>query len=127
MARAGQFTQIREVSIDIKPGSATNSINLSASGVIPVAILSAADFDATSVNPETVRLAGATVKLVGKSGSDLCHARDANGDGLVDLVCDVNTAQVMIEEGSSMAVLEAKTFSGLPIRGQDAVRIVPDK
>jgi hypothetical protein len=121
------FTQVLEVAIDIKPGSDPNSINLSAAGVIPVAILSTAGFDATAVNPETVGLAGASIKMVGKSGKYLCSPEDVTGDGLIDLVCQVNTAQFMIEEGSSIAVLEAKTFGGLPIRGQDAIRIVRDK
>lgn len=120
-----RFTQVKKVRIDIKPGSEPNSINLGAAGVIPVAILSAGDFDATSVNPETVSMAGASVKMVGKSGKYLCSTEDVNGDSLVDLVCHVYTAQFMIEEGSSIAVLEAKTYSGQPIRGEDSIRIVP--
>jgi len=42
------------VDIDIKPGSFPNSINLGSNGVIPVAILTTDDFDATTVVPETV-------------------------------------------------------------------------
>ncbi len=51
------------VAIDILPGSDDNSINLGAAGVIPVAILGSADFDAESVLPESVFLGGAGVKL----------------------------------------------------------------
>jgi hypothetical protein len=120
-----RFTQVKEVRIDIKPGSEPNSINVAAAGVIPVAILSAADFDATTVDPETVSLAGASVKMVGKSGKYLCSQQDVNDDGLVDLVCQVYTAQFMVEEGSSIAVLEAKTYGGQPVRGEDNVQIVP--
>ncbi len=116
---------VLEVAIDIKPGSDPNSINLSSAGVIPVAILSSATFAATTVDPDTVSLAGAKVKMVGKSNRFLCHAEDVNGDGLPDLVCQVETAQFMIEEGASVAVLEAETFDGQAIRGQDDVRIVP--
>ena len=42
------------VAIDIKPGSATNPINLDAPGKIPVAILSSATFDAASVDRATI-------------------------------------------------------------------------
>lgn len=43
------------VSIKIKPGSDEPSINLYSAGVIPVAILSSPTFDATQVNPASVR------------------------------------------------------------------------
>lgn len=114
------------VAIDIKPGSFPNSINLRAAGVVPVAILSSATFDATQVNPESVTLAGAKVKLIGKGDKYACHAEDVNGDHMPDLVCQVVTAQFFIEPGDSTAVLEAETFSGTSIRGKDSIRIVQD-
>lgn len=110
------------VAIDIKPGSFPNSINLRAAGVVPVAFLSSSTFDATQVNPTTVTLAGATVKLIGKGNRYACSETDVNGDLLLDLVCHVETAQFLIEPGSSMAVLEAQTFGGLRIRGDDSSR-----
>jgi hypothetical protein len=113
------------VSIDIKPGSFPNSINLSSAGVVPVAILSSGTFDATQVNPGTVSLAGAMVKLIGKGDKYSCQAVDINGDGLLDLLCHVTTAQFMIEPGTSVAFLEAETFNGQKIIGQDSIQIVP--
>ena len=114
--------------IDIKPGSDPNSINLSASGVVPVAILSSDTFDATTVDPDTVSLAGAKVKMVGKSNRFLCHQEDVNADGRLDLTCQVeNLTLFLTEEGQTIAVLEALTFHGLPIRGQDTVNIVRDQ
>jgi hypothetical protein len=115
-----------EVAIDIKPGSDPNSINLSSAGVIPVAILSADTFDATTVDPDTISLAGARVKMVGKSGKYLSHEEDVNGDGLLDLVSQVYTAQFMVEIGETVAVLEAETLEGTPIRGEDSINIVSD-
>ncbi len=120
------YTEIVEVAIDIKPGSEPNSINRRSAGVIPVAILSSDDFDALTVVPEAVALAGASVKMVGKSGKYLCHDEDVNSDGLVDIVCQVYTAEFMIEPGESEAVMEAQTFDGTKIRGEDSVRIVQD-
>ncbi len=127
----GKFVRLEEpvvkVEIDIKPGSDPNSINLSSAGVIPVAILSSETFDATTVNPDTVCLAGAKVKMVGKSGKYLAHEKDVNEDGILDLVCQVVTADSMIEPGESVAVLEAETFDGVQIRGEDDIRIVHDE
>lgn len=113
------------VAIDIKPGSFPNSINLGSAGVVPVAILSSATFDATQVDPATVTLAGAAVKLIGKGDKYACSAQQVNEDGRMDLVCHVVTAQFIIEPGDSVAVLEAKTFNGQPIRGEDSINIVP--
>ncbi len=52
-----QPTLALTVAIGINPGSFPNNINLSSSGVVPVAILSSTTFDATRVNPESVTLA----------------------------------------------------------------------
>ncbi len=91
-----------------------------------MAILSSATFDATQVDPASVALAGAAVKLIGKGDRYACSSEDVNGDGLPDFVCHVTTAQFMIEPGDSIAVLEAQTVSGEPIRGEDSIQIVPD-
>ena len=117
-----------EVTIDIKPGSDPNSINLSSAGVIPVAILSSATFDATTVDPAKVSLAGAEIKMAGKSGKYLSHEEDVNDDGLLDLVCQVLiTEDWAIEPGETMAGLTAETYDGQSIHGEDSIRIVPDK
>ena len=113
------------VDIDIIPGSAQNAVNLSGAGVIPVAILSSPTFDALQVDPATITLAGANVRMIGASNRFLCQARDVNKDGLTDLVCDVQTAQFLIQPGDSTATLEGATFGGTPIIGHDAIHIVP--
>src|SRR5262245_10914510 len=74
------------VAIDIQPGSDPNILRLRSAGVIPVAILSSPTFDARTIDPHTVSLAGAGVKTVGKRDRPRCHEQDVNGDGLVDLV-----------------------------------------
>lgn len=113
-----------QVQIDIKPGSFPNSINLGSNGTVPVAILSSAGFDARTVDPLTVQLAGASVPLRGK-GTPMASFQDVNGDGLLDLVVHVSTEALTLGIGDTLAVLTATTFGGLPIRGTDTVRIVP--
>ena len=114
------------VVIDIMPGSDTNSINIGSAGVIPVAILGSADFDVADIVPASVSLAGASVKLVGKSDKYLCHQEDVNLDGLTDLTCQIYTAEFFVEEGETTAILEAETLDGTKLRGEDVIRIVPD-
>ena len=43
----------------------------------------------------------------------------------LDLVCQVQTIEDFIVTGDSIAVLEAETYDGIQIRGEDAIRIVP--
>lgn len=117
---------VTPIVIDIKPGSDPNSINLGSAGVIPVAILSTIDFDASTVDPMSVSLAGASVKLVGKSDKYLCHHEDVNLDGFIDLLCQVYTAQFMVEAGETTATLEAQTFDGTRLLGEDNIRVVAD-
>jgi len=121
----GDACPIIPVAIDIKPGAFPNTINLTSSGVIQVAILSSPTFDARLVNPATVTLTGAKVKLTGKAGKFSCSAHDVNGDGLVDLLCHVKTNQFALEPGSTVAVLEGRTTTNRAIRGEDSIQIVP--
>ena len=118
-----------QVVIDIKPGSYPNSINLGSYGLIPVAILSNAEFDATTVNPDTVELAGAGVAVRGKSNKYMAHQEDVNGDGLVDLLVQVATENLdpdSFQDG--FAVLTGnllEEFGGTLIEGADEITIVP--
>jgi probable HAF family extracellular repeat protein len=111
------------IGIDIKPGSDRNSINLGSKGSVPVAIFSTDTFDATTVDPTTVTLADAAVKLKGR-GTPQASAEDVNGDGLLDLVVHVSTEALQLTEGDIEAVLEGETFDGVLIRGSDSVHIV---
>ena len=117
------YSPVRIVSIDIKPGSYPNSINLGSQGNVSVAIFSAADFDATNVDPTTVTLEGASVRLKGK-GIPMSSFEDVDGDGLLDIVVHVDTSALLISSGDTEAILEGETFDGVRIRGTDTVRIV---
>lgn len=114
------------VEIDIKPGSYPNAINLGSQGIIPVAILSSSDFDATTVNPDTIELAGAGVAVRGKGDKYLANEEDIDGDGLLDLVCKVETENLdpnAFQYG--FADLTGETYDGVSIKGEDEIIIVP--
>jgi len=112
------------VSIDIKPGSSENTINLHSHGVVPVAILSDASFDAMHVDPATVTLANAPVRIEG-NGRPMAEVRDVNGDGRPDLVVMVETDAMTLAASDLTATLRGRTDAGLNIQGLDMVRVTP--
>jgi len=113
------------VTIDIRPGSEPNSINLSSQGVLPVAVLSSPDFDASQLDPDTVTLSGAGVAVKGK-GNILTHLADVNGDGLIDLVVQVEIENLNPGElQSGKAWFIGGTYGGDSVAGSDEINIVP--
>jgi len=115
---------VTPVVIDIKPGSAENTVNLGSKGVTKVAILGSDDFNATEVDPTTVELADATVRVKG-NGQPLTTIQDTNGDGFLDLVLHVDTEGFTLTDGDVSAELTGSTFGGDDIFGEDMVRVVP--
>ena len=111
------------VEIDIEPGNDHNPINPKSRGVTTVAILTTDEFDATTVDPETVGLAGAPVAVRGK-GELLAKEEDVDDDGDIDLVVKVETESMTLEEGATTATLTGETFDGAAIEGTDDIVIV---
>ncbi len=111
-----------EVKIDIKPGSNPNNINLKSKGVVPVAVLTTGDFDASDVDPTSVVFAGASPVRW-----RLC---DVDDDGDVDMLFHFKTQELFendLNEDSTEATLTGETNSGDVISGTDKVCIVPRK
>jgi len=117
-----------EVSIDIKPASDPNSINLCNQGNVTVAILTTPNFDATTVDPETATLADVDVRTVGKSDKMMAHIEDVDGDGDLDLVLQFETVDLALSPGSlnTVATVKAETFDGQAVTGTDDIEIVKD-
>jgi polyhydroxybutyrate depolymerase len=105
-----------QVSIDVKPGSCPNSVNLKSNGVIPVAILTTSSFDATKVDPETVRFG-----REGWEAKPVHYAlEDVDNDGDIDMILHFRTQETGIQPGDTTAKLTGRSFYGT-----DTIRIVP--
>jgi hypothetical protein len=113
------------VSIMIKPTApAPVPINAGSQGDTPVAILSTANFNATT----QVRRSGLTFGATGNEASFLwCDPGgiDVNGDGLPDLMCHFSTPLEAFGSANTRAYLRGMTVSGTPIQGSEAIVIVP--
>ncbi|UCC63457.1 MAG: hypothetical protein JSV36_22490 [Anaerolineae bacterium] len=106
-----------KVEIDVKPGSYPNSINLGSMGVVPVAVLTTDDFDASTVDPATVTFAGASPLR--------WTTEDVDSDGDLDLLFHFRTQELSLDGSSTVATLTGTTFGGQAIQGTDTVNIVP--
>jgi hypothetical protein len=109
-----------EVPIDIKPGSFPNSINPKSNGVIPVAILTTQSFDATAIDPLSVRFGPKEAREAHGKG----HIQDVNNDGEPDLVLHFRTQDTGIKCGDTSASLTGETSDGDPIQGSDSIKTV---
>ena len=110
------------VTIDIKPGDRRNCANPAARGVIPVAVLTTADFDAATVDPTSLRLEGAAPRPQGRSGR-LGSLADVDRDGDRDLLVHIGDPSVL--RAKTSATLTGTTRDGTPISGFDVVCNVP--
>jgi hypothetical protein len=111
-----------QVEIDIHPGSAANPINPKKNGVVPVAVLSTADFDASTEVDRTTLTFGRTGNEASFSHCALVQV-DLNGDTLVDLLCYFDQKASGFVPGDTHGVLRGATTSGRPIEGTDVVRV----
>ncbi len=112
--------------VDLVPGSAENTVNPSQGRSIEVAVLGSKQLDVGDINPRTLRLKGADVLLVGKSDKSLCRLHDINGDGLLDLVCEMRTTGFRVDEGEYRILIEAETYDKASLKGEDRLRVVRD-
>ena len=129
----GDVCDIISVEIDIKPGSDPNCFNNDGHGVIPVAILSdcvdgcvpGGGFDATQVDPATVKMESLAVRVVGKSDKLQAHIEDVNNDGCDDLVVQIEDQDGVFENGETEATITGNLYDGTAIEGTDTICIVP--
>ena len=111
------------VTIDIKPGSSKNCVNLGSEGQIKVAVLATDDFDpvgnGTGLYCESLLFLGAN--------ADRCRTSDVNGDGRMDLLALYRGRKILNGGGylesceTGVATLTGLTFGGDEIEGQDRI------
>jgi hypothetical protein len=104
------------VAIDVKPDSADNVVNPRSRGRFWLAILSDQGFDALQADLDTVKVGA------GEATADRYKVRDANYDGLTDLVLRFRMQEVGISCGDSEIQLTGMTYDGMEIVGADDIR-----
>jgi hypothetical protein len=101
----------------INPGLPIKPIDPTSSGPISVAVLSSADFDAASIDPNTVRF--------GDTGTEAAPLdwvlNDMNGDGQNDLLLHFSIPNTAITCWTTVVSVTGKTFSGQSVRGSGAI------
>ncbi|MET0988322.1 MAG: hypothetical protein ABW034_23220, partial [Steroidobacteraceae bacterium] len=107
------------VAIDIKPGNDANSINPRNRGVIPVAVLGSANFDATQVDSSTVEFGPGAAPPV-RDG----RVKDVNGDGYPDVFFHFSTQATGLICGSNTASIQGMTFGDQRFVGSDSIHAV---
>jgi len=125
---SGSFTVtvVLVVSVDIKPGSTTNPLNLNGNGNVPVAILGNSGLNVSAINVASVSINGAAPTHDG-------HIEDVNDDGFADLVVHFREGELGIPldtPANSILTLELtgelNDAAATPFSGQDNVRITPN-
>jgi hypothetical protein len=133
-----------DVPVDIKPQSCRNSLNVRKNGVLPIAILGTAEFDATQVDPASVELVGVAPlrwaledvatpyePYVGKQDAFDCTT--AGADGFTDLILKFKAQEVVaalgeVADGDVLVLPLTGTlkeeFGGQAFYGEDVVVIL---
>lgn len=116
---AGKCKEGAFVEIDIKPFSKSNSINRRSRSLLVVAVLGSNEFDATQVDPSTVRFGPRNASAVFDG-----YVGDVNRDGYRDMLLFFRKKAAGLRCGDTAASLSGKTFNGQSFTGTDSVRIV---
>ena len=111
-----------EVDIDIQPNKTNNKIRLDDSSLVPVAILSSAEFDGRLVDASSVRFGPFGAVPVER----LTRLKDVNKDGFIDHYFRFVATETGIQCGDTEAILTG-TYHGdegeVPVFGSDSFTI----
>jgi hypothetical protein len=124
-ARAEDCPTPVPVVVDVIPGGGVAKINMNSKGLLAVAVLSTADFDASQFLPTMAHLNDATAPM-DCSGATAIRWKytDVNGDGLVDLLFFFRVQDLTLTASTSEVMLMAHGMYGgeeIHIMGMDAV------
>ena len=129
LASPGLTQQPQIVSIKLMSKLADETLIVKKTPILEVAVLSNFAFDAIkSVDEKTVSFAGsgALARNGGSRTHHLCAERDANGDGLEDLVCAFETKKLQLEPDRQNVQLTGKMHDGRPFAGEATLYVVKD-
>jgi hypothetical protein len=104
--------------IDIQPGEVPNLIDPSATDKVSIIVMSAAGFDARTIDPASATFGPGGARPAGGH----YYFKDADLDGDVDLGLAFRIADAGILCGATTAVLEARTNNGQTFVGWDEIR-----
>ena len=111
------------VSVDVKPESYPNPINLKSQGLIPVGLLGGAEFSVANVDLSTVQFhpMDRCEQAVAPKKSAFT---DINHDGYTDIIFHFATQEVRFQPGDSSACLHGTLLdTGRHFCGHDTVMI----
>ncbi len=125
-----------EVTIDIKPQSCPNPLNVKKKGVMPVAILGTGDFDVLNIDPATVLFEGvAPIRWAIEdvttpvAGGEQCDCTTDGPDGFDDLTLKFDAQELAaalgsVNNGDELELtITGNLLDGTPIEGSDCVII----
>ncbi len=115
---------LEAIAVDIQPGNATNPINPTSQGVVPVAILGSGSFDVADVDVTTLAFGPDGASPAHNAGG---HLADLNGDGYRDLLSHYPMRETGLAPGDETACVTGTLFDGIPIEGCDSVTFVPSR
>lgn len=133
------------VSVDIKPGSCPNPVNVRSGGVLPVAVLGTGEFDVAGIDVSTIRLTREGYEEVGVApirysyedvatpyeGAEACGCHELTGDGYTDLTLKfdrqelVETLGLTDEAGKTIPLtVTGSLLDGTVIEGSDCIWVL---
>ncbi len=128
--------RVIEVAVDIKPQSCPNPLNVKSLGLLPVAVLGSEDFDVSSIDAASIRLAGvAPIRssyenvATPVSDSNECECSIEGPDGFLDLTLKFETRRIVgvigeVNDGDELMLeLTGVLSDETPIEGSDCVII----
>jgi hypothetical protein len=138
------------LSVDIKPGSCPNPLNVKSKGVLPVAVLGSELFDVIMIDPATVGLSreGVVGDIVSPLRwtyedvatpfeGDLCDCHTLGPDGHLDLTLKFDMPELVeklkLDEVAGETIPLTLTgslkeeFGGTPIRVEDCISVLQEK
>lgn len=132
-----------DVQVAIRPGGCTNPLNVRSKGVLPTAVLGAADLDVSTIDPSSVRLEGVAPLRwsledvdgpAGTLGDGAAPCTDTGPDGYGDLSLKFSTPAVVsrllapLVDGAPRVLTLTGTlkpeYGGTSIRGHDVVVLI---